>query len=116
MNKTKVLNLLDQWTVVITIGRNISGKKAEQIDGGLSGRIKRITGTPVIFDLETHEKQIKIQKLLCEELPQWINLINSKPAIGGYAWTRKDYIELYFNHFRLVVGKLHEIISRQITV
>lgn len=117
MNKAKVINLLDQWTAVITIGRNVSEKKAKQIDGGLSGRIKRITGTPIIFDLEAYEKQIKIQKLLCGELPQWTDIINSKPEImDGHAWIREDYIELYFNHFRIVIRKLHGIINRQASV
>jgi len=113
MNKTKILNLLDQWTAAITTGRVAATKGARRIDGGLFGRIKRTTGIPVIFDLESYESQTKIQKSLCEELPQWINIINSKPAISGYAWVRRDYIELYFNHFRLVVEKLHGIINRQ---
>ncbi len=114
MNKNKVSKLLYRWHTVIDAGEKISKKKAERIiDGGLTGRIKRTTGQPVVFDIETYEYQKSIQNDLCKELPQWSDLIHSKPEImNGYPWIRRDFIELYFGHFRLVVEKLKRIVDQ----
>lgn len=112
MDKTKVQKLLKQWTALIENGECISKTKAEKNTDGLMGRIKRTTGQPIIFDLETHENQKEIQNSLCQELPQWSDLIRSQPEImDGYSWTRSDFIELYFGHFKLVVEKLKRIID-----
>ena len=110
MNKTRIQELLDQWLLVIDTGEQTSKTKAKKIVGGLMGRIKRTTGQPVIFDLKMHESQIKIQSDLCQELPQWSDLIRSEPAImDGWPWIRCDFIQLYFEHFRVVVEKLRRV-------
>lgn len=112
MNKTRIYELLGDWKLLIRTGENISKAKAEKIDGGLTGRIRRTTGGPVVFDLETYENQKRIQDALCQELAQWSDVIRSQPMImDGYPWTRNDFIELYFNHFRLVIEKLNRIIG-----
>lgn len=116
MNKTKIQKLLDHWLLVIETGENVSRTKAEQIIGGLLGRIKRTTGQPVVFDIKTHDNQTIIQNSLCHEIPQWSDLIRSQPALmDGYSWTRGDFIQLYFEHFRLVVEKLQRIVDRTTT-
>lgn len=117
MNKPMVQELLTQWTELIVVGEQASIKKAKRNSEGLNGRIRRITGKPVIFDFESYDKQIKIQNLLCKELPKWAGVILSQPEImHGYSWTRKDFIELYFRHFRLVVEKLKKTIDRTLIV
>lgn len=114
MNKVKIKILLEQWTDLINIGEQISKEKASKNADGLSGRIRRTTGKPVVFDSETHEDQRAIQNLLCKELPQWADLIHSQPAImDGYAWTRNDFIDLYFEYFRFVVSKLQRIMGNK---
>lgn len=115
MNEAKIEKLLRQWTVLLDTGEPISKDKAEEIPGGLGGRIKRTTGQPIIFDIQTYNNQVSIQTSLCQELPQWSNIIRSKPEeiMDGYPWTRNDFIELYFNHFRLVIEKLWKIIDKQ---
>ncbi len=117
MNEIKVRELLKQWTTLINMGEQASKTKAEKSPDGLLGRIKRTTGQPVIFDFETYDDQRIIQNSLCMELPQWSNVIRSKPEVmDGYQWTRSDFIELYFGHFRLVVEKLRRIIDQSTIV
>ena len=117
MNEANVLRLLRLWDELIKSGELSSKEKAEKSSGGLIGRIKRTTGTPVIFDLDSYTEQTNVQNSLCQELPQWADLIRSKPEImDGHPWTRNDFIELYFGHFRLVVSKLYNIIDRSTAV
>lgn len=117
MSETKVKILLQQWGVLIDTGEESSKTKASEAKGGLNGRIKRTVGLPVIFDFKTYDEQVAIQKELCKELPQWSDVISSQPEImDGYPWTRGDFIELYFEHFRLVVSKLHKITRQQNTL
>lgn len=112
MNVIKIRGLLEQWAQLLYIGEKLARRKAETYHGGLHGRIKRTTGQPVIFDLETHENQKTIQKSLCQELPQWADLIRSQPEImNGYPWIRSDFIDLYYEHFRLVINKLQQILD-----
>lgn len=114
MNAVKVEKLLKQWHVILDIGEHQSKYKASKSRDGLIGRIKRSTGQPVIFDFETYEKQKAIQKTLCLELPEWSDVIRSKPEImDGYHWTREDFIELYFGYFRIIVDKLQRITEKK---
>jgi hypothetical protein len=113
IDKPKVKELLKRWDISIEVAECASKRKAEENTSGLMGRIKRTKGKPVIFDLESHENQNEIKNSLCEELPQWSDLIRSEPEImDGYNWTRKDFIDLYFEHFRMVIQKLEKIISQ----
>ncbi len=112
MNKPKIQTLLKQWDSLIKIGQKESKGKAGKSPGGLDGRIKRTTGASVIFDSDTFEKQSKIQVALCKELPKWSDLINSQPEImDGHPWKRGDFIDLYFNHFGMVIEKLNRIMK-----
>lgn len=113
MNTTAIRTLLEQWTTSIDVGEKTSKNNAEKLPDGLLGKIKRATGQPVIFDLETYERQKKLQKAIRQECPQFADLVLSQPEImDGFHWTRRDFIELYFSHYRLVVEKLHRIIDR----
>lgn len=113
MNETKVRALLERWSLVLLIGERASKIKAAKGCDGLETRIKRTTGEPVIFDFDTYEDQGDVQNSLCKELPQWGDVIRSKPEImDGYAWTRGDFIELYYEHFRLVIDKLQRIVDK----
>lgn len=114
MNKTKIQSILSQWTALIKHGERVSIKKANESPGGLRGRIKRTTGKPVIFDLQTYERQQAIQNSLSQELPKLTELINSQPEImDGHSWFKEDFIDLYFKHFSLVVEKLQRIIDKE---
>jgi len=112
MNKNKIVQLLNDWSKLLEIGIDIAKSKAANGHGGLNGRIRRTTGCPVIFDFNTYSKQQKIQKSLCDELPNFEKLINSVPEImDGYAWQCGDFIELYFNHYKIVVLKIKKAIN-----
>jgi hypothetical protein len=108
----KVLGLLDQWDQLIEAGELASKLKAGKVKDGLNGRIHRTTGMPVVFDFETYNDQKNLQNELCQELPQFANLIRSIPEImDGYAWARRDFIELYFSHYQLVIQKIRKLIN-----
>lgn len=111
-DKTKILELLCEWHKLMQRGEAKSISNAKEMKNGLRGRIRRTTGTPVVFDFETYQQQQKIQNTLCQQLPDLADLIRSTPEImDGHAWTRKDFIELYFSHYRLVMQKIRRIIS-----
>ena len=112
-NSIHIRKLLDQWTILLQNGEKMCKKKIEKRPGGLNSRIKRTTGKPIIFDANTYEAQQKIQKTLCMELPHLSHIIRSNPEImNGYAWLCKDFIELYFLHFRLVVAKIRKAVDK----
>jgi len=110
MNKDNVALLLREWKCLVATGEEVSKKNAGKSKGGLFGRIKRTRGHPVVFDFNTHSTQLQIQEELCNELPAWADVIRSQPEImDGHPWTRGDFIELYYSHFRLVIEKLQKI-------
>jgi len=114
VNETKIRQLLKQWGIMLDMGEHKSKEKASKNKDGLEGRIKRSTGQPVVFDFDTYDSQKEIQTTLCQELPGWADIIRSTPEImDGYHWTRNDFIELYFGHFRLVIEKLERIVDKQ---
>lgn len=112
MNKTKIQELLTDWTVLLKDGEKTSRDKAEKNTGGLSGRIKRTTGKPIIFDSDSHAEQERIQTKLCKELPEWTKQIKSEPAImDGHNWIRSNFIYLYYSHYQMVIEKLQRVIE-----
>jgi len=117
VNDVNIQKLLDQWNTLLKAGEQTAREEANKNIGGLDGRIKRTSGMPVIFDLDTFESQNNLQTELCREMPQFANLIRSQPEImDGYAWIRSDFIELYFRHFRLVVEKLRQLTNQTTNV
>lgn len=110
MNALTVKTLLDQWYELLITGKLASIAKAKSQIEGIDGRIRRTRGQPVIFDFGFYDDQLEIQEELCRQLPEWADLIRSQPEImDGFPWTRKDFIELYFRHFTLVIEKLKRI-------
>lgn len=116
-NHDKISDLLDQWSDVLVRGNKESIKKVNKRPGGLNSRIKRTVGNPIVFDADTYDEQQRIQKALCMELPHLSGVIRSNPeTMDGYAWTCKDFIELYYGHFRLVISKVRQSIEQQSTM
>ena len=114
MNVVVVKELLAEWTELIATSSKACLKKASTASGGLSRRIKRTSGKPVVFDFDTYEQQKRIQNALCVELPEWSDLIRSEPEImNGYSWTSKDFIDLYHSHFAVVVEKLGRVLLQE---
>ena len=117
MNVVVVKELLAEWTELIVASEKACLEKAGRTSDGLSRRIKRTSGKPVVFDFKTYEQQQKIQDALCVELPEWSDLIRSEPEImHGYSWTIKDFIDLYHSHFTIVVEKLSRILFPEVNV
>jgi len=108
---TKIKLLLRRWTSLLDDAELIWMEKAEDC-GGLSGRIKRTHGEHIVFDVHTNDEQIRIQNDLSSELPELSHIIKSDPSLmNGFQWQRADYIYLYFEHFRLVVEKISQILN-----
>lgn len=110
MNSEKCVvgKLIAQWLSLIIEGSQQSCINAKKMSNGLHTRLKSKRSKPKILDHKTHIKQKKIQVALVKELPHLKDLIYSEPAITDYDWIVSDYIELYYNHFTIVVQKLCE--------
>jgi len=107
MNVKEITKLIDLWRDIIDISEKTSKEKADKMVGGLMGRLKRTKGSPVVFDVDTFQAHKEIRKKLCRVMPEYAVMISAEPEImDGYRWTRKDFIELYHEHFRMVVEKL----------
>jgi len=108
-----IAELLNKWETIIRTGKKESLKKANSYTGGLSARITQLDRFPIVFDHKFDGEQKRIQKNITNESPELNNLINTLPEIlRGYKWTRKDYIDLYFNHYSIVIEKIRKQISK----
>jgi len=104
--------LLEQWQKLLKINARSSLEKASLLKGGLKKRVK-LEGKTIIFDYPTTKIQTQIQKQLIELLPEHEILILSEPTeILDFDWKVEDYLELYANHYNLVVVKLLETVER----
>lgn len=103
--------LLIQWQKLLKINARNSLEKASQIKGGLKKRVK-LEGKVVIFDYQTIKIQKQIQNQLIKLLPEHEALILSEPAILDFDWKTEDYLELYNNHYNLVISKLLEVVGK----
>jgi len=113
MDVAKAKLLLEEWILLLDDAEITWLEKAENC-GGLSGRIKRTNGDHIVFDIDSHKKQIQIQNALSSELPELAHIIKSDPSLmNGFQWQRSDYIYLYFEHFRLVIEKISQILNKQ---
>lgn len=103
-DRESVKSFLVVWEQLLETGRIASNKKQKDPNK----RIHRTTGSPIIFDRSSWKEQINIQKSLTHLMPEYKDLINSEPALNGYEWKTSDYIELFFDHYELVIYKLKE--------
>jgi len=114
MDKTTyelIEKLLEQWKKLLKINAKNSIEKASRLKGGLKRRVK-LEDKAIIFDYQTIKIQNQIQKQLIELLPEYEALILSEPAILDFDWKTEDYLELYSNHYNLVVDKLLEVVGK----
>jgi len=104
--------LLEQWQKLLKLNARASLEKASLLKGGLKKRVK-LEGKAITFDYNTTKIQTQIQKQLIELLPEHEILILSEPTeILDFDWKVEDYLELYANHYNLVVVKLLETVER----
>lgn len=103
--------LLVQWQKLLKLNARASLEKASQLKGGLKKRVK-LEGKTIIFDYPTTKIQNQIQKQLIKLLPEHESLILSEPAILDFDWKTEDYLELYNNHYNLVISKLLEVVGK----
>jgi len=106
-----VERLLEQWKIVLRLNAKNSLAKASQIKGGLKKRIK-FEGKIIIFDYPTTKAQHQIQNELLRLMPELQALIVSEPAILDFDWITEDYLELYNNHYNLVIEKISQVLGR----
>ncbi len=107
-----IQELLNIWKGVLKGGQERSKARVESVlVKHPCQKINRTSGSPVVFDRVCSKEQRSIQKILCGYMPEHQNLITSEPALTGYLWKMLDYVELYFNHYYLVIAKLEEVIG-----
>lgn len=109
IEKNTVGKLIADWLEILIIGRQTAYKNAEAMSRGLNTRLKMKNSRPKILDHKTHLMQKNIQAVLVKKLPNLEHLICSEPAITDHDWPAKDYIELYYDHYTIVIQKLCEI-------
>ena len=109
LEKSTIGELIAEWLKVIILGAQQSRENAKSMSDGLQTRIRPKQNKPRVLDHKTHIRQKKIQEILAKKLPHLKELIYSEPAITDHDWKASDYIELYYDHFTIVVQKLCEI-------
>lgn len=111
----EAMRLLNMWEKVNKENAKNSREKAISLKGGLDVKIKIKDNAVVIYDYKTTKMQQQIQKELTSIFPErYASIIASKPAIMDFDWKVNDYLELYFNHYRVVIEKLKGIIENLI--
>lgn len=110
--KTTVGLLIAQWLEVIMLGTHQARKNAKRMSEGLQTRIKpKSNKQPRVLDHKTHIRQKAIQAKLVKILPNLKPIICSEPVMTDYAWKVSDYIDLYYDHYIIVIQKLCEMTS-----
>lgn len=109
LEQPTVGELIAEWLKVIVMGMQQSKKNAQKMSSGLQTRIKPKLNKPRVLDHKTHVKQKVIQAALAKKLPHLKKLIYSEPAITDHAWKADDYIELYYDHYTIVIQKICEM-------
>jgi len=113
VNSTKIKIILENWKQAIILGKKEAIEKINKMPDGKSGRIKRIVGSDIVFDLKYYRNLLAFRDQLCLELPHIADIIRSDPnLLDGYTWTRGDYVDLYFSHYEMVVDKIAQAISK----
>lgn len=107
--KYTVGQLIAEWLKIIILGIQQSRENAKKMSDGLQTRIRPKQNKLKILDHKTHIRQKKIQEELAKKLPHLKELIYSEPAITDHDWKVSDYIELYYEHYTIVIQKLCEI-------
>lgn len=107
--KSTVGELIAEWLQVIMLCAHQSRENAKRMSNGLQTRIRPKQNKPKILDHKTHIRQKEIQAALVKKLPHLKELICSEPAIADHDWPASDYIELYAEHFTIVIQKLCEM-------
>lgn len=103
-----VKTLLEEWETVLKENLHRSSDNAINQCGSLNNKIQDPKGECVIFDSKGYVKQTHIQGKLAKLLPNLRNIIYSEPNINDYKWTIKDYLQLYFSHYTIVIEKIRE--------
>jgi len=109
LEKSTTGELIAEWLKVIILGSQQSRENVKKMSDGLQTRIRPKQNKLKVLDHKTHIRQKKIQELLAKKLPDLKELIYSEPAITDHDWKASDYIELYYEHFTIVIQKLCEI-------
>lgn len=112
MVNPKVSVLLDKWEMLLETTQRTAIQKIKKMPGGMEGRIKRTEGSPVVFDSDGYNAQQIIQQELIKELPEYASHIASDPPLmDGHPWLRRDFVQLYFEHYKILIQNLRSEIN-----
>lgn len=99
MNEFKVQQLLNKWSDLIAAAHKDHTNNTSDRDRII------IQGNKIDLD---GFAQPEIVKELCEELPQLESLIKSEPYLENLEWKTTDCIEISFNHYNILIGKVKD--------
>jgi len=100
--------LLEQWEDLLDNSHKKSCHNAKISYRNLNHKTQSPNNKPIIFDQDGYAKQTHIQAKLCSLLPDLKCIINAEPDINDYNWKIGDYLELYFNHYRIIIQKIRK--------
>jgi hypothetical protein len=106
---TEVQKMLKHWMDLLDEGQVNAVARARRMKHGLQTKVRDTAERPYVLDHKFDSSQRKMQQALERAMPQYKHIIWSTPATGGFEWKVGDYIELYFDHYRIVIQKLGEM-------
>lgn len=85
-------------------------KISKILDKDQNAKTHRKGKSPIVFDADSYRDFLKVRDDLCKKLPKFKNIIISEPEIiMDDLWLISDYLELYINHYKIVIEKLRNI-------
>lgn len=110
IDKANIEALLSCWEHIMEEDAHIVRDKIAQLPGGINGRLKRMTGSVIVFNAEGRKQLQNIRLAITKMVPELKNLIMSDPdfLLEGHPWKRGDYVELYFEHYKILVDKIRQ--------
>lgn len=103
--KQRVHALLDHWERLLTEYREVSLQNVCRIRGGPEAQVCEKESKPLVMDQRLHRAQQGIQTELASILTTHREIVWATPILPG-DWQALDYLDLYVEHYRLVIEKL----------
>lgn len=109
-DKSHIEALLSCWEHLIEEDINIIHDKISNLPGGLNGRLKKKVGSVAVFNAEGRKRLQDIRQIIATAFPEMKDLIMSDPdfLLNGHHWKRGDYVELYFEHYKILIDKIRQ--------
>lgn len=112
LSKGEALQVLDRWQQINDLlKQNALQRCRRERKRPDVVRVNIIRGQQIIqnFNRAGWDRQRQVQAQLTAEFPDFTEVINATPEIDG-DWKLVDYLDLYHNHYDVVIEKLRPLI------